>query len=85
MSQMKILVNVFVPAISERYDILVPKTIKIKNAVSMIAGAVENLSGQQYVSSGEEELCSGEKNIVLRKTATLEQYGIRNGDHLILM
>ena len=85
MSQMKILVNVFVPAISERYDILVPKTIKIKNAVSMIAGAVENLSGQRYISSGEEELCSEEKNIVLRQTATLEQYGIRNGDHLILM
>ena len=82
---MKLLVNVQIPAISENYDILVPSTIRIKGVATMIAGAVEELSNHLYVASGEECLCSVEKNIMLRYNATLERYGIKNGDHLILM
>lgn len=82
---MKILVNVYVPAIEERYDILVPDFMRIKSVISLIAGTVENLSDRLYVSSGEECLCSAEKNILLRSNATLEKYGIQNGDHLIMM
>ncbi len=82
---MKILVNVYVPAIGERYDILVPDFLRIRSVTSLIANAVENLSDHLYVPSGEECLCSAEKNIMLRSTTTLETYGIRNGDHLIMM
>ena len=82
---MKILVSVYVPAISQKYDILIPETLRIKSVTSLIANAVENLSHYRYVSSGEECLCSTEKNILLRQSATLKQYGIRNGDHLIMM
>lgn len=82
---MKILVNIYVPAILERYDILIPDSLKIKGVVSMIADAVENLSSHLYVSSGHESLCSVEKNITLRPNATLEQYGIQNGDHLVMI
>lgn len=82
---MKLLVNISVPAISEKYDILVPDDLRIKIAASLIANAVEELSGHRYVASGEECLCSAEKNILLRHNATLEKYGIQNGDHLIMM
>ena len=82
---MKILVNLYVPAIGEGYDILVPNFMKIRSVVSLIAGTVENLSDHLYVSSGEECLCSAEKNILLRPNATLEKYGIQNGDHLIMI
>ena len=51
----------------------------------LIAGAVEGLSDHRYVVSGEECLCSNEKSILLRHNATLKQYGIQNGDHLIMM
>lgn len=82
---MKILVNVHIPAISQEYDILVPDDLRIKLVVALIAGAVEGLSNRLYVPSGEECLCSVEKDILLRHSATLEHYGIRNGDHLIMM
>lgn len=84
-TNLKILVNVAVPAISEHYDILVPNAIRIRNIVSLIASTVEDLSDQQYVASGSECLCSLEKNILLRHNATLDDYGIQNGDHLIMM
>jgi len=82
---MKLLLNVSVPAISEKYDILVPTSLRIKSVAGLIAEAVEELSNHLYVASGEERLCSAEKEIFLRPNATLDKYGIKNGDHLILM
>lgn len=82
---MKILVNIYIPAISEKFDVLIPSNIKIKSVSALIAQTVETLSNQRYVASGEECLCSVEKNIMLRQNTTLEQYGIANGDHLIMM
>lgn len=82
---MKLLVNVHIPAIAERYDVLIPDNLRIKTAAALIAGTVEDLSNHRYVKSGEERLCSVEKGILLRESANLKQYGIRNGDHLMLM
>lgn len=82
---MKVLVNVHIPAISEDYDILVPGSLRIKNVTTLVASTIEELSNHRYVASGEECLCSVEKNILLRQNATLEKYGIKNGDHLIMM
>ena len=82
---MKILVNVSVPAIGETFDILVPVSMRIKSITPLIAEAVESLSNHIYVSSGAESLCSSDKNILLRPNATLKQYGIQNGDHLVMM
>ena len=82
---MKILVNVFVPAISAGYDVFVPDTVRIQAVIHMLADVIEELSNHRFSSSKQECLCSVDKNILLRKTATLEQYGIRNGDHLILI
>ena len=82
---MKILVNVYVPAIGEHYDVLIPNFLRIRTVISLIAATVESLSDNLYVPSGEECLCSAEKNILLRANATLEKYGIRNGDHLIMI
>lgn len=82
---MKILVNVFIPAISEKYDVLIPDNLKINSVSSLISSAIESLSNHLYVASGEECLCSIELNTLLRPDATLETYGIQNGDHLIMM
>ena len=82
---MKILINVYVPAIEMKYDILVPNFLRIRNITALIAETVENLSNHIYISSGAECLCSADKNILLRPNATLEQYGIQNGDHLVMM
>lgn len=82
---MKLLVNVYVPSISENYDVLIPESLKIKHVIFLLAEAVEELSNHVYISSGNECLCSMEKNILLRQNATLEKYGIGNGDHLIMI
>ena len=82
---MKILVNVYIPAISEHHDVLIPNSLKIKTVIDLVANTVEKLSNHLYIVSGEERLCSVEKNVVLRPNSTLEQYGIKNGEHLVMM
>lgn len=82
---MKLLVNVFVPALGERFDVLIPEHLKIRNIAMMIAESVKELSDHMYIPSGDECLCSMDKNIILRSNTTLDKYGIQNGDHLILM
>lgn len=82
---MKLLVNVHVPAVSKRYDMLIPDSLRIKLVTTLIVQTVEELTNHLYVSSGEENLCSLERGNLLRQNATLEQYGIENGDHLILI
>ena len=81
----KILVKVSVPAIGEEYDVLIPDFLRIKSVTPLIAEAVENLSNHMYISSGGEHLCSADKNILLRPNATLDKYGIKNGDHLVMI
>jgi len=82
---MKILVSLAVPAISERYDVLLPNTVRIKKLVTMIAETVEILSNQRYIATGNEYLCFEEKNIQLIPNSTLEHYGIQNGSHLMII
>ena len=82
---MKLLVNISVPAIGEKYDVLIPDSLHIKSIISLLSSTVEDLSDHRYVASGEECLYSVEKDIPLRHNATLAQYGIQNGDHLIMV
>ena len=82
---MKVLISVSIPAIGEKYDILVPDNLRIRNVTLLIAETVENLSNHMYISSGGEHLCSADRNNLLRPNATLEKYGIKNGDHLVMI
>ena len=82
---MKLLVNIYVPAIAAGYDIRVPSSLRIRTITSLVAKTIEDLSNHLYSESGEECLCSVEKKILLRSNATLEMYGIKNGDHLLLI
>lgn len=82
---MKIIVNIYIPAISQSFDVLIPNDLKIRIVTNLIAEAIEKMSNHLYLSSGNETLCSKDKNIILRSNTTLEKYGIKNGDHLILM
>ena len=82
---MKVLVNVFVPAISEDYDLLIPTCMSIREVTTLMTEAIIYLSNNRYISSGQEFICLYEQNILLQDALTLRDYGVRNGDHLVYM
>ena len=58
--------------------------LRVDEITSMLAKMLADLSDHQYVSSGEEFLCSIDQNYLLRQERTLSDYGIVNGEHLML-
>lgn len=81
----KVLVALECPSISKSYDVYIPDFLSVNMAASLLGKALEELSDYHYVSSGHEFLCLKEKRILLKGEASLKDYGIENGDHLIIM
>lgn len=79
----KILINLYVPAIHEYYDIFVPHILPVKDICKLLGKAIEELSNRQYITSGEEILCSAERQNILNPDWKLIEYGIQNGEHLL--
>ena len=73
-----ILITLYVPAIGQSYDIKIPVSLPIMDITQLLAQAVENLSNGEYVSSDSEILC-------LKNKETPQEYGIQNGDELMMM
>lgn len=82
---MKVLVSVTVPAISKQYDVLLPCVLTVREATRMIVAAVTELSNNRYTSSEHEFLCLPEKDMLLKEEEVLSSYGIKNGDHFVLV
>ena len=80
----KALVNLFVPSIGEQYDVRIPTFLTVKEVSDLLARLLADLTDHQYVSSGQEFLCSMDQNLLLRQECTLYDYGIVNGEHLML-
>lgn len=82
---MKLLVNIFVPAVNVEFDILVPEDIKVRLLTLLVTKKIEELTSKTYISSNGETLCHEDKNILLRQNTSLNKYGIKNGDRLIIV
>ena len=81
----KILVSLNVPSVFLRVDLYIPTFLKVSEIIPMLIEAVKEITNSHYYSSGVEVLCSEEKNIILPNSKTLNQCGVLNGEHLILL
>ena len=68
----KVLICLEIPAVGESFEMYVPDY-------------VEDLSGGLYVSGGTELLCVKGQDTILDENASLNQYDIGTGDHLIIL
>ena len=80
----KICVVLEVPSIGQSFDIMMPTYIAIGEAIDMLTGAVRELSAGQYVRTGEEILCRRDGAQLLKRSRTAGDYGVCDGEHLIL-
>lgn len=81
----KVLIEVYIPAISEKYDVWLPDFIEISVITQLLSESVKVLSRDRFISSGAECLCLWGKSLLLHPDKTLKEYDIRNGDRLILI
>lgn len=82
---MKLLLNVFIPAIDENYDMFIPDNLTIGEIVPLVSDIVNELSNGRFSLTGEEIFCYAEKSIPLNDSITPKDINMKHGDHLILI
>lgn len=82
---MKILVDLYVPVIDQRFDILLPDFLSVKEIIELIAEAIEKLGNNQFRAFGNEALCCQKSNMIIAGDRTLKDYNVQNGDTLVLI
>ena len=81
----KTLVALEVPAIGESFEVMIPPQLSIRELSACLAQAVEELTEGRYHASGNEFLCAGERGELLQEAACAADYGIENGERLLLI
>lgn len=79
---MDILMNLVIPALSEKHDVLLPASLTVGELTPLVVKAAAELSEQRYHTSGSEILC-GECGI-LDPGLTLPQQGMKTGSRIWL-
>ena len=80
-----IIIQLYVPAIGENFDLKIPLSMMILELVKLLGQAVETLSNGRYCASGTEILCLKNKEQILDYDQTPQDYGMQNGDLLMMM
>lgn len=81
----KVLVSLYIPSVGYYYDVRIPLFLKVKDVTRLLTDAVQKLSAGKYYPSGDELLCKKEGNTLLKKDCLMQDYGIKNGEELILI
>ena len=80
-----ILIDIFVPVIAKRYQVLVPYKAAFKTILPYIERMVQELSFDAYVPSGEAILCLSEDGEILDNELSAQSLGLENGASLFLI
>lgn len=80
----KKLISLYVPAAQEKFDVFVPIDVEIATLTELMADGVDELCGGRYNRSREEMLTQKNPDMLLRPEKTLADYGIEDGEELVL-
>ena len=80
----KILIELYVPAITSTYDIYVPANAHVATLLPLFDSAVKNLSHGLYASSNAV-LCCGDTGIIFSSRMTVKDMNLKNGSRLMLL
>ena len=81
-----ILVDVTVPSVEKTYDFNLDENAQIALVIEEIAEMISQKEHCSIIGNKEDLLlCNYEGQVVLNKMASLKDYGLTNGNHLLLV
>lgn len=81
-----IMVEINIPAIDTEYDFSLDEDVQIKLLIEEIAEMICRKEQNKLIGNEERfSLCSVDKTCILSKNKTLRDYGINNGEKLLLV
>lgn len=81
----KYLVDIYLPACGEHYDVYLPAGKLIGEATSLLVNIVSSLSDGNYTGTSDTVLINAKNGEVLDRNITVYDAGIRNSSKLILI
>ena len=81
----KRLINLYVPAAQEQFDVLVPPHLDIAALIRLLAEGAAEICAGRYVPSHQEMLSLREPDLLLHPDKTLADYGIEDGARMVLI
>ena len=81
----KRLIGLYVPAVQERFDLLVPMDLDIATLTGLLVNGVEEMCAGRYAPSRQELLSMRYPDMLLHPGKTLADYGVEDGAQLVLI
>ena len=81
----KVLVEVFVPASGDKFDVFIPLESRMSEVVTLVAGVLSDLSDGKYKATKDAILCDSTSGIIYNVNMAVAELGIANGSQLMLI
>ena len=81
----KVIIEVYVPALDQAFDIFIPLRSQMHEVLSLIKKAIMDLSDGYFVATDETAICYRETGKIINVNMTVFELGIRNGSKLMLI
>ena len=81
----KVLVEIFVPAAGQKYDVYIPLESKMSEVVVMVASALSDLSNGSYKATNEAILCDADTGDIFDVNMEVAELGVKTGSRLMLI
>ncbi len=81
----KLLIRLYVPALMQHYDLFMPQDVPVARLLPVMTEGLVQLSQGRYSPSGRECLMASGAEAPLQPEKTLYDYGIQDGDRLLLI
>lgn len=81
----KILVEVRIPAIERRYDVLIPYESRIFEVTALLKSLFADEADGNFLPTSDTLLCDAETGAILDPNLAPQVHGLRNGSRLLLI
>lgn len=81
----KKLIGLYVPAVQERFDLLVPMNLDIAALTDLLADGVAELCKGRFIPSHQELLSLRQPDALLHPRKTLSDYNVEHGAQFVLI
>lgn len=79
------MIGLHVPAVQERFDLLVPMDVDIGTLTRLLTDGVRELCGGHFSPSCQETLSLRQPDMLLRPDKMLADYGVEDGAQMVLL
>lgn len=81
----KALVEIFVPATAQKFDVYIPLESKMSEVVKLVSNALSDLSDGKYKAMDDSILCDADTGIIYNINVEVAELGIKTGSRLMLI